>query len=150
MSEKATFGVNAKLEIKTEVPSDASGRLVHALSDSISPLTEWLGLIGDKVRIHRKLVVDRLVRHAEEEIAGRGKATHPVPLKLAVPLLELASQEEPDDDYMVNTWARLLASAATSYSRISTLHLASRRNEWSPGSFAIRNPPEGRLHNTID
>jgi hypothetical protein len=33
MSDKSGFGISAKLGVKTEVPSDASGRLVHAVID---------------------------------------------------------------------------------------------------------------------
>jgi hypothetical protein len=36
-----------------------------------------------------------------------------VPLKIAVPLLEHASQEDPDDEIMIRLWAKMLASAAT-------------------------------------
>jgi len=105
---------SAKLEIKTEVPADASGRLIHAALDTVSPLTEWLGSIGDRLRIHRKVVVARTIRRAEELIAQENRQIEPVPMKIAVPLLEHASQEEADDAYMIERWASLLASSTKS------------------------------------
>jgi hypothetical protein len=111
--------IGAKLEIKTEVPSDASGRLVNAVTDAVSPITEYLGLMGDRMRIHRRIVVNRLIRQAEEVIAEENRPITPVPTKIAVPLLEHASQEEPTDDVMIGLWAQLLASAAWNADHVS-------------------------------
>lgn len=110
---KIEFGASAKLEVKTEVPSHASGRLVHAVLDAASPLTEWLGLQGDKVRIHRHVAVQKLLRKAEEQLAQDQRPIHPVPTKTAVKLIEHASLEDPDDEQMISLWSRLLASSAT-------------------------------------
>src|SRR6266446_4744411 len=108
---------SAKIEIKTEIPSDASGRLAHAVADAVSPITELLGMAGDAVRtarIHRRIVAAKVIREAEAQLEFSGAKVHPVPLKIAVPLLEHASQEEPDDDIMIRLWAQLLASSASS------------------------------------
>jgi hypothetical protein len=61
---KVALGATAKLEVKTEVPSDASGRLGHAVRDTVSPITEWLGMMGDRMRIHRKIVIKKVLRRA--------------------------------------------------------------------------------------
>ena len=113
MTEKVPirFEASAKLEVKTEIPAEASGRVAHAMADAISPLTEWLGLMGDKLRIHRTIVVHKLLKKAEEQIALEDKCPEPIPIKVAVPLIEHASQEEADDDFMISIWAKLLASA---------------------------------------
>jgi hypothetical protein len=113
MSDEAKFGLSAsaKLEVKTEVPSEASGRVVHAMADAVSPLTEWLGLQGDKLRIHRKAVVQKLLKKANEQLASQQQTPQPVPTKIVVPLLENASQEELDDEFMVDRWAALLVSS---------------------------------------
>jgi hypothetical protein len=105
--------IGTKLEVKTEIPSDAAGRLAHAVADVVSPLTEWLGLQGDKLRIHRMQVVHKLLQHAEEQVAAEQTKRRPIPLKIAIGLLEQASQEEFDDDFMIKKWAALLAAAAT-------------------------------------
>lgn len=119
--DKSSFKVDvgAKLEIKTEVPSDASGRLVSAVTDAISPITEYLGLMGDRIRIHRRIVVNRLIKRAEEIVAEENRVIVPLPTKIAVPLLEHASQEEPDDALMIDLWAQLLASAAEKADHVS-------------------------------
>lgn len=65
--------VGAKLEVKTEVPADASGRLVHAAVDAVSPVTEWLGWMGDKIRVHRYVSMMKTIERAEEEVAKLGK-----------------------------------------------------------------------------
>ncbi len=105
------ISASVKIEVKTEVPAEASGRLVHAITDAVSPLTEYLGLVGDRVRIHRMMTVRRLIAKAEEQLALEKAEANPVPLKIAIPLLEHASQEEPDDEFMIDLWTKLLVSA---------------------------------------
>lgn len=104
--------VGAKFEVKTTIPEEATGRLAHAVADAVSPLTEWLGFQGDRIRIHRMQVVRKLIQEADKIPIDEAKRC-PIPLKIAVRLLEHASQEEIDDDYMISRWAHLLASAAT-------------------------------------
>jgi hypothetical protein len=110
---KVNIEASAKLTVSTEIPAQASGRIVNAIADVVSPLTEWLGLMGDKIRIHRMKVVSDVIRRADEYIALGKAEPHPIPIKVAVPLLERASQEEVDDDFMIDMWAKLLASTAT-------------------------------------
>jgi hypothetical protein len=97
------------------VRSSAGG--AHAVADAVSPITELLGMVGDTVRtarIHRRIVAVKVIREAQAQLELSGAKVHPVPLKIAVPLLEHASQEEPDDDIMIRLWAQLLASSASS------------------------------------
>jgi hypothetical protein len=58
-------------------------------------------------------VVTDVINRADEYIALAKAEPHPIPIKVAVPLLERASQEEVDDDFMIDMWAKLLASTAT-------------------------------------
>lgn len=152
---KIELGASAKLEVKTEVPSHASGRFVHAVLDAVSPLSEWLGLQGDKVRIHRHVAVQKLLRKAEEELAEDQRPIHPVPTKTAVRLIEHASLEDPDDDQMISLWAKLLASSATT-DRVSPrfISLLSEMNARQADLLtAIYNHPLGHytsVHELLD
>jgi hypothetical protein len=102
----------ARLEIKTRVPSKSSGRLLDALTDIIRPFTEQRGLKADQIRLQREDVAIQIAMKAKERLALAKAKYEPVPLKVLIPLLEKCSLEEPTDDEMINRWAALLASAA--------------------------------------
>lgn len=114
-SVNVDFGASAKLEVKTEIPSEASGRLVHALVDALSPFTETLGLAGDHIRaIREKRAIDRLVA-ANVRILEANRTPNPVPDVFLIPWAEKTSQDEGDDG-LSEAWINLLTSAATDYS----------------------------------
>ena len=48
--------VEAKLNVKTEVPAKSVGRLVDALTDIIRPFSEARGLKADALRLQREEV----------------------------------------------------------------------------------------------
>lgn len=120
MSEKSNISVNvdigAKAELKAEMPSDATGRLLDALTDLIRPISERRGLRADKLRLQREDVLIQITRKARERLAIERDPIDPIPAKFLVPLLEKASLEDPDDEFMVGMWAQLMASAAISKS----------------------------------
>jgi hypothetical protein len=101
-----------RLSVKTTIPSKSSGRIVEALADVISPFTEWMGLKGDLIRLHREDVAYQVAIKAAKRIALENRPITPVALKALVPLLEHASLEDPTDGTMIEMWANLLASAA--------------------------------------
>lgn len=57
-----------------------------------------------------------IARRAARRIELENPDPRPVPLKVLIPLLEKGSQEEADDDFMIDMWANLLASAASDIS----------------------------------
>ncbi len=114
MPVKVEVSAKANLEVKTEVPPAATGRFVDAITDLIRPWSEMRGLKADLIRLHREEVGFEIARRAAARIAVEGSPTSPVPLKVLVPLLEKGSQEEASDDFMIDMWANLLVSAATS------------------------------------
>jgi hypothetical protein len=126
LSAKATARLEAvakasyqRKKITTEViPSDVSRAKAGAWLDLISPITEWAGLRGDalryrrtQLRIQQEETLFRLAKAIREKLSYETPET-PVPTKILVPALEKASLENPDDSYMIDRWADLLASAA--------------------------------------
>lgn len=110
---KIDVGAKASLEVKAEVPKEAAGRLVEALTDLIRPWSESRGLKADLIRLQREDVALKIAQKAAARIAFEAKEVHPIPIKTIVPLLEHGSQEDPQDDLMIDLWANLLASSAT-------------------------------------
>jgi hypothetical protein len=110
------------LEIKGEVPPDALGRAVHALTDAVSPFTEGLGLIGDHIRAHRYDVAIKIAYRAREIANIQARRITPPPLKFTVPFLEKSSTET-DDDEMCELWARLLVDACDDYQGVHLTYI---------------------------
>lgn len=103
----------AKLEVKTEIPSESSGRFVDALTDAIRPFAERRGLKADLIRLQREEVALEIAKLAQRKANIENLEIHPVPNKVLVPLLEKGSLEELRDEVMIERWANLLTSAST-------------------------------------
>lgn len=108
LGAKAT--ASAKLSAK--VPTRSMGRLVDALTDIIRPFTEKQGLKADLVRLQRGEVAIELAKKAKAIAEIKKQPIKPIPLKSLIPLLEYGSREDPDDKFMIDKWANLLASAS--------------------------------------
>jgi hypothetical protein len=108
---KVEVGAKATLEIKAEIPTASAGRLVDALTDIIRPWSETRGLKADLIRLQREDVALEIARRAARRIELENADPHPIPLKVLIPLLEKGSQEEANDDFMIDMWANLLAAA---------------------------------------
>jgi hypothetical protein len=108
----AHIGAEAKFEVKGEIPSSSLGRLVDALTDAIRPFTESRGLRGDQIRLQREDIAIEIAKRTQRRLLIENSPVRPVPNKILVPLLEKASIESADDDFMLDRWANLLASAS--------------------------------------
>lgn len=86
-----------------------------ALVDMFSPATNFLGTLGDKVRVYRQLSLMKSIKRANEIAASEGLQLAEPPLKFLVPFMEECSLESPDDSKMIEMWARLLASSSSNY-----------------------------------
>ena len=88
---------------------EAGGFIARFVS---GPLEQGVGIFEDRLRYVRWERQVRLMRRAEEFLAKSGLSgpTRPVPLKLAIPLLQGATLE--DDDGLQDRWAILLVNAA--------------------------------------
>ena len=82
------------------------------------PLEQISGIVTDKLKYVRWERSVRLVDRANDFMTQRGSQLihRPVPLNVAIPLLEAASLEEDDD--LQDLWARLLVNAADASSGI--------------------------------
>lgn len=103
--------VRLKAELKTEIPSESSGRLLDALTDIIRPFTERRGLRADQIRLQREDVLIEISRRARERLAIEQGEARPVSPKFLCHFLEKASLEDPESELM-DKWADLLANAS--------------------------------------
>lgn len=90
--------VSIKAEIKTEIPSASSGRLLDALTDAIRPFTEARGLRADQIRMQREDVLIEIARRAQERLRIENAPIKPVSNKFLIPFLEKASLEDTKSD----------------------------------------------------
>lgn len=105
--------------------------IVKSVCDLFSPLTELAGTIGDKLRIYRQISVLRALKRAKEISDEEGLVLEAPPLKFLIPYLESSSLEDPEDEILIELWARLLASSATDYKGEYSLYIRIL-NELSP------------------
>ncbi|WP_144404570.1 hypothetical protein [Belnapia sp. F-4-1] len=113
MPIESPVSLQLKAEVKTEIPSASTGRLMDALVDIVRPFSERRGLKADLIRVQRDEVAFRALQLAHHHISTAGLTIKPIPNKGLVQLLEKASLEEIEDEVMVSMWANLLATAAT-------------------------------------
>lgn len=107
--------IGAKAEIKTEIPSQATGRLVNALTDALSPFSEGLGLIGDEIRAVRRDRAIKRLNAARFRMLAAGLTIGTVPDEFLLPWTEHTAQDGEDDLEIV--WQNLLISASVGYAR---------------------------------
>ncbi len=92
------------------------GRFVSRFIDG--PLEQGFGIIEDKLKYRRWEGWVRFMDRVNLLVAERGSRMlfRPVPLNVAIPILEAVSLEE--DNYLQDLWARLLVNAADAKSGI--------------------------------
>ena len=96
----------------TEKGIEAATKVGGFLAKFISgPLEQGIGIFEDKLRYLRWERRERLMKRAEDFLKdqGLGQPTRPVPLKLAIPLIQEGSLEEDND--LQDLWAKLLVNA---------------------------------------
>lgn len=94
---------------------EAGGFIARYIS---GPLEQGIGIFEDRLKYVRWKRQVRLMERADEFLRRRGLSnpSRPVPLKLAIPLLQEGALE--DDDELQDQWARLLANAADAESGV--------------------------------
>lgn len=114
---------NSDDSVEVELKADgvrvvSSGRSVatlgSALVDALSPFTNALGVIGDRVHIARRVAVLKAAKKAKEQLAEEGISEGNVPPKILLPWIEGASLEVDDDETLQTAWAGLLARSVKS------------------------------------
>lgn len=96
-----------------EVKIEGTKELSKVLVDLLSPASELLGSLGDKVRVYRKLSLLRSLSRAKAIADKEGIKLGEPSLKFLVPYLEDCSLEDPQDEALIDMWARLLVDAST-------------------------------------
>lgn len=104
-----------KMAINLDIDIDGSGPIGKAIVDTFSPVSNLLGLIGDQVRVYRELTLRRTLQRARDIADDEGLPLTEPPVGFLVPYLEDCSLESPDDDRLIDMWARLLKSASANY-----------------------------------
>ncbi len=99
------------MEIKTNIPSRAVGRLLDALTDAIRPFTEERGLRADQMRLQREDVLLEIAKKARARLAIEEAEPGPIANKFLVPFLERASLEA-EASSLTDWWAALLVTAS--------------------------------------
>lgn len=89
---------------------EAGGFIARFIS---GPLEQGVGIFEDKLKYLRWERQVRLMQRAEQFLAlsGQSAPNRPVPIKIAIPLIQGASLEE--DDFLQDRWAALLVNAGT-------------------------------------
>ena len=82
------------------------------------PLEQGIGIFEDKLKYMRWERQVRLMQRADELLKSRGLdvPTRPVPMKIAIPIMQGGTLEE--DDSLQDLWAMLLANAGNANSGI--------------------------------
>jgi hypothetical protein len=112
----------AKVEIPIK-PED-TGKVVDALVEMFSPISEALGMVGDHVRLYRIRSVLRVLSETRALAEQSGLKLKRPPLRFLVPFLEEASlndDEDTQDDELVSLWASLLLQASQDNGRAKRL-----------------------------
>jgi len=115
-------GASLKVEIKTEIPPESSGRFLDALTDIIRPFSEGRGLRADQIRLQREYVLIEIAKLARHRAELKGLELQPVESRVLVPLLERASLTDEKSDFLKSKWANLLISASINSSPNSSLY----------------------------
>lgn len=96
-----------------DIKIEGTSELSKALVDILSPISELLGSLGDKVRVYREASLLRSLNRAKSIADDSGIQLAEPSLKFLVPYLEDCSLEDPTDDTLIDMWARLLVDAST-------------------------------------
>ena len=103
--DKKPGGVNITIsERSTE-------KVIDALLDAFSPITQGLGTLGDRVRVYRTVTLIRILQRAKKIAEEEGHKLELPPPKFLVPYMEAASLEDESEAGLQEKWAKLLAGA---------------------------------------
>lgn len=93
---------------------EGTKELTKSLTDTFSSVTESFGMLGDRVRVYRKISLLRSLKKAREIAHEENLELKEPSLKFLIPFIEECSLEKPEDTTLIDMWAKLLTSASTS------------------------------------
>jgi hypothetical protein len=112
-----------KTSIEVKVDAAASKQLVEVICDVLSPGSEFLGAVGDKLRAYRTESSIRAFIQADRLAKEAGLTLKAPPMKFLVPFVEASSLEDETDENLTELWARLLVSASTEYTEFHQAYI---------------------------
>jgi hypothetical protein len=89
-------------KIELPVATEDSARVVDAVLDLFSPVTETLGALGDHVRLYRTNSVLKVIGETRRLADAAGIKLKRPPLRFLVPFIEEASLQEEGDEELVS------------------------------------------------
>lgn len=98
-----------------DVKLEGTGVLANALVETLSPVTNTFGALGDKVRVYRELSMLRTLKKAREIAAKENLVLQEPPTNFLVPFIEDCSLESGEGELLTEMWAKLLVSASTDF-----------------------------------
>jgi len=93
------------------ISEKSTEKVVDALLDAFSPITQGLGALGDRIHVYRAVTLIGILRRAKKIANEEGHRLDLPPPKFLIPYLEAASLEDETDAGLQEKWARLLAGA---------------------------------------
>lgn len=98
-----------------DVKVEGTQEITTAIVEIFSPLTNLAGILGDRVRIYREISLMLSLKKAQEIIHTEGLKVSEPPLKFLIPFMEDCSLESPENERLIDMWARLIASAGSEF-----------------------------------
>lgn len=139
-----------KANLAIDVDADASRTIVDALRDTLSPLTEALGAVGDQIRVYRTRAALRAIGDTAEIAKQNNLKLKAPPLNFLIPYLEEASLADETDDSLMGRWANLLANASTEGNQVprNFIDILGRLSAADAEAFdaLMRGPRHGASH----
>ncbi|MFN3930769.1 MAG: hypothetical protein ACK4JY_03370 [Brevundimonas sp.] len=133
-----------------DVDADASRTIVDALRDTLSPLTEALGAVGDQIRVYRTRAALRAIGDTAKIAEQNNLRLKAPPLNFLIPYLEEASLADETDDSLMDRWANLLANASTDGKQVprNFIDILGRLSSADAEAFdaLMRGPRHGASH----
>lgn len=136
-NNKIQVGVNVSAEDNTITAGiQGNQEAVNNFFNGVVPdfIKDGVGILSDHVKFWRWNNQIEIIKKAQAKIESSGLPKRQIPLKVLVPIIQNSSLEE--DVNMQDTWANMLANAATGNVEVSP-NYAAILNELSPIEISI-------------
>ena len=91
-----------------------AGRLGNQIADALSPFTNALGFLGDRLAISRQEAALRAISRASARLRAEGISSGQIPPKILLPWLDGASLETEGDSSLTEAWVGIFVRAVKS------------------------------------
>jgi hypothetical protein len=97
--------------VNITISEQTADKIAKAGLDIISPISESLGALGDRIRVFREVTLRKTLKRAKQLAEQEDLQIEAPPPKFLLPYLEAASLEDEEDEKLHEMWARLLVTA---------------------------------------